>query len=1381
MSCHLKPFAKLLDLDSIQRSLSFPEITENAGETETQKHGKSDTSSTDSKWLKDCHISVSPTGEMMVIANKHNMIILNSKWDAQEESEVKMKYRVSECIDPRQIENETVTSVLVLPLAIAQNRKSSVAQAEWICIMVGFSTGYVRFFTELGLQLLSHPLHDEPILKLKCQSYQPGRHSMCGEQLEEVYVVYPSCICILPGPLLFNVLRACRNQLARVTANCSDIVPTPPLTFKKWGYKQGQVTDSAVVGLTSANMFQHLYTASVCGGFNSWYQSSAPQSTLVVASGKPFLGFHYVLGSGSQQILSDLAKLVTNKLKSALGNVVSGWLGGGGRRGSASSEKQAPVIEPPEAMSIRFGLNDVNRQSSSVLLSPQRNLAAICDNLGRVILVDCNSGLAIRMWKGYRNAQCGWLEVKEEERKARGHRRTALFLVIYAPKKALIEIWAMQQGPKVASFPVDNYGRLVYNNYELMCGNGTSRNSNQGLINSCLFIDPLGQISEIFAPFHCALNTESSVRAQDIHLVKNLRHSLHSDETSEEKLIEEVKKTAMKLKTFDMKSQCLDLLINDKYTSPSLLSAFLDNLESNTEDEMSSDLNPEHKELYIKVRNLRSLVSFYQFVHALHLKPPEYSTVVESDDKHVEALCETLQITEEEFERLNCLVRSSDMVDEGKSRAKVTFSSNKGEFSEFLNSFNLNAENGVISLVCDFAEEKLFRISELVCQGAAGKCCPIVEWQSACRESQIMSFDLLKILLKYWLKKKHQSKLYYIEMLNFTKLIIAVCQLNGIKSHFWPELRKLIAASTDCISALSISFIFRGVAAMFEKIVVEHLDKNSKESLVAADDEEATKVYNLEDWENVSADGCEWSQMIDDLTEVAALCTTLCKVSIRSFSSECSVAHLPYENPSINLNSLLSEGKGFICELVAKWLGANAIHPDFIIDKNDIEFHLNNVESPKANAKRKRDSSPPKKSLMSPILEGSYVEVDESREAKPVNQHEAYILESLIQLKKHFPYILSSSNILANLAWEYILAWQRSLETMELFSSAVQCLRLTPSLDLKQGLCSLIWTTHLQQRFELAVRLIHKVGKVPKERLCMQDVGFSDEKMTTFLSICSQFIDVFVEAAAVAGISPKSNRHKQKLYKQIMLCRLASEQAEPNFDLLCIIRQCVEAFLILATFNLKTTKPLQALFDSNSQAAMFSDITKQPQLQISRQGMDVKLIESRVKFLKRAVSSAVQLIEKTVNQNNEIDLNTVATIDWISKIMSLVSDWAISPDIIRMHYVCELYHNGYDRLAEEIIPAVRDQDEMGTQLLIIAGQRIKQFIIQSHQFRETTSNLSPAVTSWLASLEENETMQPSNTPDIGQLLRTVISLLPDNHKDKALASLVLEGLPSCDR
>lgn len=71
------------------------------------------------------------------------------------------------------------------------------------------------------------------------------------------------------------------------------------------------------------------------------------------------------------------------------------------------------------------------------------------------------------------------------------------------------------------------------------------------------------------------------------------------------------------------------------------------------------------------------------------------------------------------------------------------------------------------------------------------------------------------------------------------------------------------------------------------------------------------------------------------------------------------------------------------------------------------------------------------------------------------------------------------------------------------------------------------------------------------------------------------------QAAAVAGISPKSNKHKQKLYKQIMLCRLASEQAEPNFDLLCIIRQCVEAFLILATFNLKTTKPLQAFFDSN--------------------------------------------------------------------------------------------------------------------------------------------------------------------------------------------------------
>lgn len=61
------------------------------------------------------------------------------------------------------------------------------------------------------------------------------------------------------------------------------------------------------------------------------------------------------------------------------------------------------------------------------------------------------------MWKGYRDAECGWIMCHEEKKGDK--KRVVLFLVIYAPKKGLIEVWAMQQGPRVATFPASKTGR----------------------------------------------------------------------------------------------------------------------------------------------------------------------------------------------------------------------------------------------------------------------------------------------------------------------------------------------------------------------------------------------------------------------------------------------------------------------------------------------------------------------------------------------------------------------------------------------------------------------------------------------------------------------------------------------------------------------------------------------------------------------------------------------------------------------------------------------------------------------------------------------------------------------------------------------------------
>jgi hypothetical protein len=65
------------------------------------------------------------------------------------------------------------------------------------------------------------------------------------------------------------------------------------------------------------------------------------------------------------------------------------------------------------------------------------------------------------------------------------------------------------------------------------------------------------------------------------------------------------------------------------------------------------------------------------------------------------------------------------------------------------------------------------------------------------------------------------------------------------------------------------------------------------------------------------------------------------------------------------------------------------------------------------------------------------------------------------------------------------------------------------------GLSSLIWRTHLGQRFESAARLFQKVGRIPNYRLCKQDVGISDVEMLSFLETCVDFLDIFVEVSMV--------------------------------------------------------------------------------------------------------------------------------------------------------------------------------------------------------------------------------------------------------------------------
>lgn len=79
------------------------------------------------------------------------------------------------------------------------------------------------------------------------------------------------------------------------------------------------------------------------------------------------------------------------------------------------STESAPINTEPliraEQLSMRNGIFDVQRHGTTVVISPDRRLAAFTDNLGRVAVLDITKGYIIRLLKGCRDAQCAFVQV----------------------------------------------------------------------------------------------------------------------------------------------------------------------------------------------------------------------------------------------------------------------------------------------------------------------------------------------------------------------------------------------------------------------------------------------------------------------------------------------------------------------------------------------------------------------------------------------------------------------------------------------------------------------------------------------------------------------------------------------------------------------------------------------------------------------------------------------------------------------------------------------------------------------------------------------------------------------------------------------------------
>ncbi|NWH38993.1 RBGPR protein, partial [Chloropsis hardwickii] len=127
---------------------------------------------------------------------------------------------------------------------------------------------------------------------------------------------------------------------------------------------------------------------------------------------------------------------------------------------------------------------------------------------------------------------------------------------------------------------------------------------------------------------------------------------------------------------------------------------------------------------------------------------------------------------------------------------------------------------------------------------------------------------------------------------------------------------------------------------------------------------------------------------------------------------------------------------------------------------------------------------------------------------------------------------------------------------------------------------------------------------------------------------------------------------------------------------------CAVLYTIMR-LSLKGVKPL-SLFDSKGKNAFFKDLTS---IQLLPSGdMDPNVLSIRQQFLLKVVSAAVQTLcssqkDREVSEEDYFPFEKGK--NWPSLAADLAQYLQISGDLVRRHYVCELYSYGMDDLGEE--------------------------------------------------------------------------------------------------
>ncbi|KAG6637161.1 hypothetical protein I3843_11G156100 [Carya illinoinensis] len=323
---------------------------------------------------------------------------------------------------------------------------------EWLVfdeirvVVAGTSCGYLLIYSLGGHLIHKQLIYPGRILKIRVRGTK--RDLTQDASSEEVCVVLPGVVARCDGSDVQSILhrwfQETHTQFWDRKPKKGDLeAPETPygrLPYQLWNVsKYGSCADAAITGtmpppLMELQSSQRYYCAVTIGedAVISAFRLSEDKSSSLVGA---------ILSKVMPATFSTIASF--SKLI---------W------RSEQTSPRKLDVKPQPFARASPLTcLKDHPRKGEKLTLSPSGTLAAITDSLGRILLLDTQALVVVRLWKGYRDACCLFMEMlvnRDTTAPSSSYYEPVksdycLCLAIHAPRKGIIEIWQMRTGPRL--------------------------------------------------------------------------------------------------------------------------------------------------------------------------------------------------------------------------------------------------------------------------------------------------------------------------------------------------------------------------------------------------------------------------------------------------------------------------------------------------------------------------------------------------------------------------------------------------------------------------------------------------------------------------------------------------------------------------------------------------------------------------------------------------------------------------------------------------------------------------------------------------------------------------------------------------------------------